>query len=264
MIITKALSNNITGDEMKKILCILITLLFLCGCSERQSKTYTVSAGSEYRTVIGFGNVICDSIITASIPNKAKNVQINVAIGDKVHVNDTLTTFSYNGSENRIVADYDGIITDIFDNKIKYYDISRVKIKAKISESDISMLKKDMPVNISGVGFDKPVYNGKIERISSTAEKSSSGVFVECDISVDNPDLSFVPNFSARVEITVEVENQVLVPVESVKYDGEFYIYKLVGNEYKRIKLENTTVCGDLCAVSGEIKAGDIIALEED
>lgn len=246
---------------MKKIVCIVIVLISLCSCNQNQNSTYTVTAGSEYRTVIGYGTVVCDDVVSVNIPSKSQNIELKVTAGDKIQSGDILADYTKNGSELHIQAKSNGIIISADSKSISYYDMSKVKIIAKVGESDVSVLSKDMQVNITGVGFKKDKYTGKIKRISSIADKTLSGTFIDCEISVDDSDLSLVPSFTARVEITVPIDNQVLVPLESLQYDGEFYVYKLVDNEYQRIKVSSSTVCGELCAVSGEIKAGDIIAI---
>ncbi len=262
MIIEESLQTILTVIKLKRLIIFtLLLLILLCGCNDTYSDTFTVGTGNEFRTVIGYGTVVCDSIRSINISKRALNVVTKVSVGDEIRVGDVIVMYNMNGDECIITADTDGIITKITDSTIEYYDMNNIRIITKIGEADASDINVDMPVNITGSGFDKESYQGKISRISSIADKSVSGVFIDCDIIVLNPDLSMIPGFTARVDINVPTLNQVIVPLDSLMYDGKFYVNKISNGTLCRVNVNSGTVCGELCTVSGEIRAGDIIAL---
>ncbi len=251
--------------KMKKLIIIsalcLAFILPILGCQSSESKTYTVKAADISRKVICYGTVECDKTVKADLPEYSRNVVFNFSAGDTVHNGDVLATYYLGSKQYSLTCEADGIITDIDGRTIEYCDIASTKISAKISEADAAFIKTGMTVKITGSGFDKQYYSGSVTKVYSIAEQTASGVFIQCDISVNDPDRSMIPGFSARAEIDTQVSDSVLVPVNSLLYDGDFYIYKYTDGKAARIKVRETAVYGDMCAVSGEIKSGDIIYL---
>lgn len=245
-------------------MCIISIFTLSC-CSTQKQKTYTVDTTNQYRTVICYGIVNCDKTVKVEIPNKARDIELHCAVGDTVAADDTIATYFIGSVKKSVIAESNGIVTKADGLKsIEYYDISAVKITSKISEADASLIKCGMAVKITGVGFDKQSYTGTVSKLYSIADVTASGAYLECDIKVDSPDFSMIPGFSARVEIEIPSEKQVLVPINSLQYDGDFYIYKMVNNQKEKVRVHNSTVCGEFCAVSGEIDVGDIVAVNTD
>lgn len=112
------------------------------------------------------------------------------------------------------------------------------QIRIAIRETDLRMLKKGMTVHITGDGFEKASYEGRLSKISSKARGDEGGTVVEglVTLSEGHFDPSLRLGLTARATIVTSVtENGYVVPYEAVKTDQDgSYVYVLIDNRAQR------------------------------
>lgn len=232
---------------MKRVfLCILPAIaLIMASCSTSATKTYTVKAESIVKPVVCYGAVVCSETVLQEAKGNIIIENVYVRAGDSVSKDTPLIEYRHNdGSNGTITASSDAIITAVSCKEndrchngqklIEYYNMSKLNINAGINENDAAFVKKGQSVIISGTGFRNSTYSGTVEQISALADQSSSGVFLPCTIVIDSPDLSLIPGFTAKCEISVKIDNQIVVPQQSVGYRDGFYA--VVVKNTKRVK----------------------------
>lgn len=113
-----------------------------------------------------------------------------------------------------------------------------VQIRVAIREKDLRSVKQGMEVRITGEGFEKAFYEGKLHKISSTAETDESGTVVEgvVTLSKDIFDPSLRLGLTAKAMIITSVmEDGYVVPYEAVRSDAEgTYVYVLQNGQAQR------------------------------
>lgn len=142
-----------------------------------------------------------------------------------------------------------------------------VQIAAVVREKYLQQVKVGQTVEITGVGFEKPVYRGTVFSLSDTARQQYVGTVSETVVDAvvifneGETDASLRVGLGATASIVVDtVENGLLIPYDCLAQDEE-------GNEYVYICNENGTAtrrvitpsreCADgVLALSG-VSAGD-------
>lgn len=131
--------------------------------------------------------------------------------------------------KTRIRAPFSGILTDI---KISpkerveggrelftLVDISRIKVKAKVLESEVGKVVAGRNVDLRFSAFPGRTFSGRIEAVSPiiNAEDKTCAVYV----SMDNPSEEIKPGMHAEVEFPTEIfTGRLLVPQQAILVRG--------------------------------------------
>lgn len=112
------------------------------------------------------------------------------------------------------------------------------QIRIAVKETDLRTLKKGMTVHITGDGFDKTTYEGRLSKISSQARGDEKGAVVEGVVTLSegvfDPSLRLGLTAKATI-VTAVTENGYVVPYEAVGTDQNgTYVYVLEGNRVRR------------------------------
>lgn len=102
-------------------------------------------------------------------------------------------------------------------------DDSTIRVRAYINELDAGKVAKGMKASVTGDAFEA-VMEGEIVFISPVAapvEVGSRDPAVEIRIDINEPDASVRPGYNAIVEIVLEEQTQLLVPLSAVRYRGD-------------------------------------------
>jgi RND family efflux transporter MFP subunit len=127
--------------------------------------------------------------------------------------------------KTRIRAPFSGIITDIklspkerIDAGRELFtlvDISRIKVKAKVLESEVGKMRPGREVDLLFSAFPGRAFKGRIEAVSPVinAEDKTCAVHV----TMDNPSEEVKPGMHAEVEIPTEIfSGRLLVPQKAI------------------------------------------------
>ena len=162
-----------------------------------------------------------------------------------------------------LTAPYDLIITKINvpDTKNKatssnYIEVESMKdliVNIDINESEISNIKLDQAVEITLTSDSSKTYTGKISKISSIGNYSSSGSTFSVEVSINN-DGNIKIGMSVSCVISIEEKEDIIaVPIGAIYVNGDRrYVVVVDGNSTKEVDV--TTGLSDDTYV--EIKSG--------
>ncbi|MBW2085394.1 MAG: efflux RND transporter periplasmic adaptor subunit, partial [Deltaproteobacteria bacterium] len=142
-------------------------------------------------------------------------------------------------------------------------DLSRVRVKVHLAERDYVHLDREDPVQVKIEAYPDRMFKGRVDRISITADPATNTFGVE--ILVENPDLTLKAGLSARVYLTTQVLNGViLIPQSAVLYrekGAELFVLDSDQKAQKRrVKLGLTR--GDLVQVVEGLTVGDKLVVK--
>jgi HlyD family secretion protein len=121
----------------------------------------------------------------------------------------------------------------------KVEDLEKLIVKTYIAEYDISKLTLGMPVKVSGYSAGDQTFDGKIDKIASSAgaqnsQSSERSVMVTIEIVEKAP---FLPNFTADLSIRyARTEEALLVPYETLLQEGDdYFVLKITDKVISKI-----------------------------
>jgi RND family efflux transporter MFP subunit len=158
-----------------------------------------------------------------------------------------------NLEKTRVRAPFAGILTDIkispkerIDGGRELFtlvDISLIKVKAKVLESEVGKVVVGREVDLRFSAFPDRTFRGRIEAVSPVinAEDKTCGVYV----AMDNPSEEIKPGMHAEVEFPTDIyKDRLLVPQEAVLVrGGRKLVFAVEGDtakwRYIEVGLEN-------------------------
>jgi RND family efflux transporter MFP subunit len=183
-----------------------------------------------------------------------------------------------NLEKTRIRAPFAGIITDIKlspKERIEpgrelftLVDISRIKVKAKVLESEVGKVVAGREVELRFSAFPDRAFRGRIEAVSPVidAEDKTCGVYV----AMDNPSEEIKPGMHAEVEFPTEIfAGRLLVPQQAILVrSGRKLVFAVEGDtakwRYVEVGLENEKFAEVLPGKEPGwgVQAGDTVIVE--
>jgi RND family efflux transporter MFP subunit len=180
--------------------------------------------------------------------------------------------------KTRIRAPFAGIVTDIklspkerLDAGREIFtlvDISRIKVKAKVLESEVGKVVAGREVDLLFSAFPGRVFKGRIEAVSPiiSAEDKTCAVHV----TMDNPSEEVKPGMHAEVEIPTEIfKDRLLVPQQAILVrGGRKLVFAVEGDtakwRYIEVGLENERFAEVLPGKEPGwgVSAGDTVIIE--
>jgi RND family efflux transporter MFP subunit len=177
-----------------------------------------------------------------------------------------------NLKKTKIRAPFSGIITNI---KVHPHEnvnpgtelftlvnISRIKVEAKVLESEIGKMKKAREVDLRFSAYPGRVFKGRVKAISPIVNPQDKTCKVVID--VPNPKEEIKPGMHAEVEIAAEIyEDRLLIPQEAVLVRAgrklAFVVEEGIAKwRYIEVELENE----DYAEVLDGIKEGEMVIVE--
>jgi RND family efflux transporter MFP subunit len=155
--------------------------------------------------------------------------------------------------KTRIRAPFAGVVTDVkispkerIDPGRELFtlvDISRIKVKAKVLESEVGKVVAGREVGLRFSAFPGRPFRGRIEAVSPviSAEDKTCGVYV----AMDNPSEEIKPGMHAEVEFPTEIfPGRLLVPQQAILVrGGRKLVFAVEGDtakwRYIEVGLEN-------------------------
>jgi len=180
--------------------------------------------------------------------------------------------------KTRIRAPFAGVVTDVkispkerIDPGRELFtlvDISRIKVKAKVLESEVGKVVTGREVDLRFSAFPGRSFRGRIEAVSPiiSAEDKTCGVYV----TMDNPSEEIKPGMHAEVEFPTEIfAGRLLVPQQAILVRGGRKLVFVVEGDtakwrYIEVGLENERFAE---ALPGKepgwgVSAGDSVIVE--
>lgn len=98
-------------------------------------------------------------------------------------------------------------------------DISKMDIKADVSEADIGQVKREQPVDFTVDAFPDDVFHGTVTQVRKSPTTTQNVVTYQVIISVENPGEKLFPGMTADVSILVaERKNVLKVPNTALRF----------------------------------------------
>lgn len=132
--------------------------------------------------------------------------------------------------------------------------VNPVKVIINVNESQLALVKKGMPVDITFNSFGDEVFKGTVSLVMPTVDAASRTVGVE--ISLPNPDSRVLPGMFGRATISLGNSRHVVVPDRAVvkqQGSGDHYVY--VYNQDGTVSF-NKVVLGQRMGTSYELISG--------
>jgi len=183
-----------------------------------------------------------------------------------------------NLEKTRIRAPFAGIVTDVRISPkerleggrelFTLVDISRIKVKAKVLESEVGKVVAGREVDLRFSAFPGRSFRGRIEAVSPVinAEDKTCGVYV----TMDNPAEEIKPGMHAEVEFPTEIyAGRLLVPQQAILVrGGRKLVFAVEGDiakwRYIEVGLENEKFAEVLPGKEPGwgVQAGDTVIVE--
>lgn len=135
-----------------------------------------------------------------------------------------------------------------------------VKVLIGISENDMNLVKKGMPVSIALDAFPGETFEGTVNRIYPTVDTSTRTFMAEVRIS--NPGERIKPGMFARVSFDMGSKHNVVVPDRAVVKQtgsGNKYVYVYTNGRVSYKKVELGQRLGDSYELISGINDGDTV-----
>jgi RND family efflux transporter MFP subunit len=183
-----------------------------------------------------------------------------------------------NLEKTRIRAPFAGIITDIklspkerLDPGRELFtlvDISRIKVKAKVLESEVGKVVAGREVDLRFSAFPDRAFRGRIEAVSPVIDAEDKTCAVH--VAMDNPSEEIKPGMHAEVEFPTEIfTGRLLVPQQAILIrGGRKLVFAVEGDtakwRYIEVGLENERFAEVLPGKEPGwgVSAGDTVIIE--
>jgi HlyD family secretion protein len=119
------------------------------------------------------------------------------------------TVLEMNVSEGQIVSSGMSTVTG-GTTLMKISDLSKMWIKTKINEVNISQIQEGQKADIRLDAIPNQVYQGRVVKISPKGEKADNIITYEVTLEIINQDARLKPSMTANVDIVTAIEKNVL------------------------------------------------------
>lgn len=142
-------------------------------------------------------------------------------------------------------------------------DLSRMQVRTFVDEPEIGHLQLGESARISWDALPGRIWTGKVATIPSTVVSRGNRVVGELLVSVDNLDLTLLPNVNVGVAIvTYSHENALVLPREAVhEEDGGNFVYVINGRHLHRREVKLGVSNLTHVEILNGINDGDTIAV---
>jgi HlyD family secretion protein len=105
---------------------------------------------------------------------------------------------------------------------LKMADLSAVRIRALVDETDIGKIKPGMPAKVTVAAYPNQPFGGEVEKIEPQAVVVQNVTMFAVLISLQNPEGLLMPGMNAEVEVSVaRRENVLTVPVIALRTERD-------------------------------------------
>ncbi len=188
-----------------------------------------------------------------------------------------LALASYSVKQSRLVAPFDGIVTNVLVNEGEYVgpqlatygmltlvDIATVKVKVGVTERDLPLVKEGLVVEVVSDAYPERVFLARVATISPSADLLSKSFPVEVEL--ENPDEMLKAGMFVRIRIHVEsAEDALVVPAQAIVNLKDRQMLYVVTGDGRAIAREVTIGIGGEDGVqilTGEVSTADRVIVE--
>jgi multidrug resistance efflux pump len=156
---------------------------------------------------------------------------------------------------------------------VRIYDFRRMQVRCQIGEMDISRVHQGQPVFVSSPTAPDTRYRAKVASVEELAQESNVwqggtpgkrvfGILVALE---ETDPAHLRPGMTVDLEIVLDsVREATMAPIRAVFRDkGRAYVYRAERSGFARVPVTTGTRNDLLIEVSGKVKVGDRVALEQ-
>ena len=161
----------------------------------------------------------------------------------------------YRGLTEDVLGTDKSIIITLDDSSYIYSDL-------KIPEIFASIVKKGLPVEVKFSGYEKKIYKGKIDSVSSRINAETRSLLTR--IKINNENFELIPGSLLEVTVNFNTRNSLGIPDTSIILEGDkAYVYKVSDkNITNKSEIEIGIRDSGYVEVISGLKEGDIIVAE--
>ena len=161
----------------------------------------------------------------------------------------------YRGLTEDVLGTDKSIIITLDDSSYIYSDL-------KIPEIFASIVKKGLPVEAKFSGYEKKIYKGKIDSVSSRINAETRSLLTR--IKINNENFELIPGSLLEVTVNFNTRNSLGIPDTSIILEGDkAYVYKVSDkNITNKSEIEIGIRDSGYVEVISGLKEGDIIVAE--
>lgn len=149
---------------------------------------------------------------------------------------------------------------------IQLPDLSKLKAKVNINETDISHITKGLKVQIRPDAFSDSTFTGYVATVANLAQnkdnKSKIKVF-PIEIVINEYNKNLLPGLTVSCRIIVdEIANVKYIPLEALHVQGdESYVFKRTVGGYDKVEVQAGLINSDYVIIESGLDKGDKVAL---
>lgn len=137
-----------------------------------------------------------------------------------------------------------------------------VKVMINVSESDLALIRKGMPVKVTFDAFQDQTFDGTVNRIHPTVDTNTRTF--QTEVRISNPKEQIKPGMFARVSIDLGTKQNVVVPDRAVVKQtgsGNKYVYVVNGDRVSFNKVELGQRLDTAYELLGGVEDGDTVVI---
>lgn len=149
---------------------------------------------------------------------------------------------------------------------IQLPDLSKLKAKVNINETDISHITKGLKVLVRPDAFSDSTFTGYVATVANLAQnkdnKSKIKVF-PVEIVINEYNKNLLPGLTVSCRIIVdEIENVIFIPLEALHVKGDkSYVFKKTVAGYEEVEVQTGPANSDYIIIESGLDKGDKVAL---
>ncbi len=149
-------------------------------------------------------------------------------------------------------------------------DMSGISVRIKVNELTVNQLALGQTVKVTGIAFPEYTLVGKIKRVDRQGDASTGGGLPTFPVEINVTNLSAAQQksihvgMSAKVEINMEEDSQIIIPIVSVKEkNGASFVqtYDQKSGKKQEVAVRTGKTTMDSIAILSGLKIGDKIVV---
>lgn len=144
-------------------------------------------------------------------------------------------------------------------------DMSKMQIQAQVDESDIGKVKTGQKVTFTVDAYPGKVFTGVVANVSQKATVQQNVVYYSVLVDIDDPSGLLRPTMTARVTITVGVNEQaLLVPLSALKtVNGQTTVTVLRGGKSEAVAVTTGLASDTQIEITSGLNDNDQVVLPQ-
>ncbi|HAT6978762.1 TPA: HlyD family efflux transporter periplasmic adaptor subunit [Legionella pneumophila] len=149
-------------------------------------------------------------------------------------------------------------------------DLNGISVEIDVPEIDIDKIRPGMDATISGVAFGRHQLKGKLVAVNAQASNTSTGglpsftAVVEVNSLTPEQQSWIKVGMSASIELNVESNNQLLIPIAAVKREKGSSVVRvqLAKGKIQKRMITTGAAQADSVVVESGLKSGDVVVYD--